>query len=246
MLKKILQEFLAKIFLTSFIITMLNRIQSQNTFTGCPKPKKVLPRLKTAFESTLPDLRSPSKLMFLSPEELASREKEFKDLNERLHFVRDFIKTLYQDGDLVEHFRGFIGCIKVFNVANCDEFAEITKIILRINGIKKCDMYSLYAKKINSKEPPRMLDHAVTAIKVPKRKNNKQTQKPFIPNKHTIIADMWLNGFIGKISDAKTLYKKIGLKDDEIIMLKPLPTIEPDKKCFEKIKQEFPTLKIKA
>lgn len=246
MLKKILQEFLAKNFLTSFITNMINSIQSQNTFTGYQKPKRVLPHLKRAFESTLPNLRSPSKSMFLSPDELASREKEFKDLNGRLHFVRDFIKTLYQDAGLVEHFRGFIGCIKAFNVANCDEFAEITKIILRMNGVKNCDMFSLYAKKINSKEEPRMLDHAITAIKVPKRKNNKRNQKPFIPNKHIIIADMWLDGFVGKVSEAKKIYKKIGLKDDEIIMLKPLPTLEPDKKCFDKIKQEFPTLKIKA
>lgn len=115
-----------------------------------------------------------------------------------------------------------------------------------MNGIKNCDMFAVYAKEINSRKPPRSLDHAVVALNVPKSKNNKLTCKPFLPAKHTVFVDMWLDGFIGKTKDTKALFKKIGLGDNETIMLKPLKTYEPDNKSFEKIKEEFPKLSIKV
>ena len=225
---------------------MINNINSKYTFTGRPKTHKILPKLKFVFNETLPDLRSPSKACFLSPEEFAAKQPEIKDLEDRLNFIRYFIKSLYRDGGVSEHFRGLIGCVKAFKVANCDEFAEITKTICRMNGIKNCDMFAVYAKEINSRKPPRSLDHAVVALNVPKSKNNKLTCKPFLPAKHTVFVDMWLDGFIGKTKDTKALLKKIGLGDNETIMLKPLKTYEPDNKSFEKIKEEFPKLSIKV
>lgn len=225
---------------------MINNINSKYTFTGRPKTHKILPKLKFAFSETLPDLRSPSKACFLSPEEFADKQPEIKEIEDRLKFVRYFVKSLYRDGGISEHFRGLIGCVRAFKVANCDEYAEITKTICRLNGIKNCDTFAIYAKEINSRKPPRPLDHAVVALNVSKNKNNKESCKPFIPTKHTIFADMWLDGFIGKTPQARELFKKIGLKDNEIIMLKPLKTYEPDKAAFEKIKNEFPKLSIKV
>lgn len=222
---------------------MINNIQSQNTFTGKPQAlKKILPATKNAFFKTFQDLQSPSKALFLSKDEFEMKKKEITDINNRLGFVRKFIDTLFADGGLVEYFRGTIGCVKAFKVANCSEYAEITKTILKMNGVKKCDMFELFAQKGNSNEPPRSLNHAITAINIPKSKNNKRIQKPFIPSKNTIIADMWLDGYIGKVKNSKNVYKKIGLMDDEIILFKPMPTFEPNEECFASIRKEFPTL----
>lgn len=216
---------------------MINNSQNIH-FEAKKNLKKVLPKVKNAIADTLPGIRYPNKLatpgLPLSP--------EVKDLNNRLGFVRAFIKTLYPEGGVVEYFRGQIGIIQAFKVAHCDEMAEISKTALKSNGIKNCDIFQLFAKKANSNERPRPLDHTVTVIGVKKSLNNKQSGRPFTPRKGITIFDFYLDGFIGGIKRAKKKYAIFGLKPDETLMLKPLKSYEPDKKTFEKVKKEFPKL----
>ena len=54
----------------------------------------------------------------------------------------------------------------------------------------------------------------------------------------------WPNGFVGNIKKAKELYRIFGLKNDEKLLLKPQPTLEPNKECFDRILKDFPQLKI--
>lgn len=220
----------------------MNKTDCVTNFNGKVNIKRTLPKVRKAFDETFKDLRSPSKAKFMEEKEVPELFGDIAELNRRLDFVRKFVGNLTLEGGLPEYFRGLVGCVKAFKVANCDEYAEITKTICRMNGIRKCDMYSLLARKVNSKDAPRSLDHAVVAINVPKKRNNKFIRKPFIPDKNIVILDFWSDGFIGSISHAKNLYKNFGLADNEEILLKPLKSYEPDKEAFAKIKKDFPKL----
>lgn len=219
---------------------MLDYINSNYSisFSARPNLKKMVPKVENAIFKTIPDVESPNKHVIAG--DISS--DTFKDLNIRLGFIRAFIETLYPEGGLPEYFRGLIGLVQAFKVANCDELAEITKTALKINGIKNCDIFALYAKKPNSKEAPRKLDHAITAIGVKKSKNNKQTSRPFIPNPNTVIVDTYLDGYIGTAKGCKKKYSIFGLKPDEILMFQPIKTYEPDKASIEKVRNAFPTL----
>ncbi len=231
---------------TCFIRTMIiNKTDYTNNFNGRVNVKRTLPKVRKAFDDTFKDLRSPSKAKFMDEKDVLVKFGDIAELNRRLDFVRKFVGSLSLEGGLPEYFRGLVGCVKAFKVANCDEYAEITKTICRMNGIRKCDMYSLFARKLNSKEAPRSLDHAIVAINVSKNRNNKFIRKPFITDKNTMIVDFWSDGFIGNVSSAKNKYKKLGLMEDEELLLKPLKSYEPNKDAFAKIKKEFPKLYLK-
>ncbi len=204
--------------------------------------KKILPQVRDAINQTMPGIESPQKLMRDETVEAAY----LKDVNNKLGFLRAFIKTLYSDGGLPEHFRGLISLVRGFKVANCDELAEITKTVLKANNIKNSDIFSLAARNPRTKEPPRPLDHVITAINVPKYKNNKVTGEPFVPSPSTRIIDMWLdNGYVGTIKYAKKRYKIFGLKPGEQLMLCPMKTLEPDTEALKAVRKEFPTLILK-
>lgn len=218
---------------------MIDNINHNNiNFQARQNLKQTLPKISRAIQQTLPDIECPNKYVLKGD----TTSEEFKELNFRLGFVREFCKTFYRDGGLSEHFRGLIGIVKSFKVANCDEFAEITNTTLKANNIKNCDMFELYAGKPNSKEKPRGLDHMITAIGVKKNHNNKQTPRPFIPRPNTIIIDSYLDGYIGTAKSGKKKYKIFGLQPDEILMFKPVKNLEPDKTSLELVKKEFPGL----
>ena len=221
---------------------MDNNINPNISFTARPKINKILPKAQEKFKDFCTDVQSPSHMRyFAQADELCP--STVRDLNKRLRFTREFRKSLIEDGGLPGYFRGFIGIVKSFKVANCDEFAEIMKVILRMNRVKKCDIFGVYAQKGN--EAPRNLDHCVTVLNVPKSKNNKKNRVPFVPKDNVKIIDMWWpNGFVGNPQKAKKIYKIFGLKEDEKLMLRPLNTFEPNKECFERILNEFPQLKI--
>ncbi len=207
-------------------------------FKARPKLKKILPKVINAISQTMPDIENPSKYAIAGN----TASDTFKELNNRLGFIRKFIKTLYPDGGLPEYFRGLIGIVGTFKVANCDELSEITKTVLKANGVKHCDMFELCALKPNSKEQPRELDHLVTAIGVKKSQNNKQQKCPFVPHPDTIIVDTYLDGYIGKAKNCRKKYKIFGLNPDEILMLKPVSSFEPDKASLDIIKEKYPSL----
>ncbi len=222
---------------------MISNIENNCSFTGRPNIKKILPRAKSVFAEQFRDVQSPSAIRHFLPDD-EIYPTQVRELNKKLRFTREFRKSLLADGQKPEYFRGFVGILKTFKVANCDEFAEFMKIILRINKIKNCDMYALYSQKGNAK--PSSLDHCIVALNIPKSKNNKIKRIPFQPKDNVKIIDMWWqNGFIGNVKKAKKLYKALGLKDDEKLLLRPLNTPEPDKKCFDRILKDFPQLKIK-
>lgn len=223
-----------------------NYTNTTNTlnFTARPNLKKILPQVRAAFNKTLPDIQSPTRLhTFLNETEKSARAAEITELNNRTGFVRKFIDTLYRDGGQPEHFRGLIGIIKAFKAANCSEYAEITKTILNLNGVKNCDMFAVFAKKKN--QPPRALDHAIVALGIKKSHNNKKTQQLFQPPAGTKIIDMWYDGYIGTIKGAHKKFRELGLQQDETILLKPLSTYEMDKEAKTVVKQAFPQLIIK-
>lgn len=222
-----------------------NSLKNKNcNFTAKPNLKKVLPQVKNAFNKTLPGIQSPTRLhTFLSEAERIARDAEINELNDRTGFVRKFIETLYNDGGLSEYFRGLIGIIQAFKVANCGEYAEITKTILKLNGIKNCDMFAVFAKKKN--EPPRALDHAIVALGIKQSHNNKKTKQLFQPPAGTKIIDMWYDGYTGTIKGAHKKFRALGLQQDETILLKPLTTYEMDKEAKTVIEQAFPQLIIK-
>lgn len=216
-------------------------------FSGRPKLKKILPQIKQAFNTTLPDIESPTRIdTFLPLGQRIIQDAEIKELDQKIRFVRHFIESLIPDEGLAGYFRGQIGIVKAFKVANCGEYAEITKSILKINGIKNCDMFGVFAKKANSKDAPRSLDHAIVAFNVKKSHNNKKTAEPFIPRPGIRIIDMWYNGYIGTIKGAHKKFRNIGLMPGETIMLKPLKTYEPNNEAFEAIRRDFPRVLIKT
>jgi len=219
---------------------MLDNINSKFSFGTRTNLKKTLPKVSRAIKETLPDVQCPNKYVLAGD----TTSQEFKELNFRLGFVRQFCKTLYQEGGLAEHFRGLIGVVKAFKVANCDEFAEITKTVLKTNGIKDCDIFELYAKNPNSKEQPRRLDHMVTAIGIKKNLNDKQNLRPFVPRSGAIIMDTYLDGYIGTVKSCQKRYQIFGLQPNEILMLKPVKTYEPDKDAIDTVKNSFPGLLI--
>ena len=220
----------------------MDNINANISFTARPKVKKIIPKAAKKFKSFCAGVESPSYMCYFTPADELSRTA-LKDANLRLGFSRTFRKNLLGEGGLPEYFRGFVGIIKAFKVANCDEFSELMKIILRMNKVKRCDMFALYSQKAN--ETPKALDHCVVALNVPKARNNKKNRVPFVPKDNVKIIDMWWpNGFVGNVKKAKELYKIFGLQKDEKLLLKPQPTLEPDKKCFDRILKDFPQLKI--
>ena len=212
------------------------------SFTGRPKVNEILPKARDAFNAVLPELRSPTKFEYDFFENKPKTKEEMLELNDRLRFVRSFLENIYKEEGKIGYFKSQIGLVKAFNVANCYEFAEIGKTILRMNKIKNADIFALYAKSPNG--TIRDLDHGICAINVGKSRNNKANPVPFVAKPNTKIFDMWLNGFIGKVKNARKIYRQIGLKDDEVLMLKPLKTLEPDNKCLNRVQEEFPKLQL--
>ncbi len=226
---------------------MINNVQNNNfSFTGKSPLLKDIKQVKRIFFSEFKDVKSPARYELLPPEKQQELAPEIKELSDRLKFVRHFNKTLYEDGGLPEVFRGLIGCVKAFKVGNCAEFAEIGKTILKMNGIKNCDIYTLHAKAPDG--TLRNLDQTLIAFKVPKTKNNPLTKRNgtyFRPAEDIRILDLWLGGFSGKVKQARKKYRILGMKPDDQLILKPENTYEPDLETIEKLKKEFPKLMFK-
>ncbi len=223
-------------------MTNYNNINTNISFTSRPNTKKIIPKAQRVFKQFCTGIDSPTYIrQFKHRDDICP--SIFEDLNIKLGFAREYRETLIDVGGLPEYFKGFLNIIKTMRVANCSEFSEIMKIILKLNKVRRCDMFAICSQKGNSS--PKMLDHCIVALNVPKSKNNKLKQIPFVPKDNVIIVDMWWpNGFIGNIKKAKELYKIFGLEKDEKLMLRPIYTHEPNKKCFEKILTEYPQLKI--
>ena len=201
----------------------MDNINANISFTARPKVKKIIPKAAKKFKSFCAGVESPSYMCYFTPADELSRTA-LKDANLRLGVSRTFRKNLLGEGGL-------------------PEFSELMKIILRMNKVKRCDMFALYSQKAN--ETPKALDHCVVALNVPKARNNKKNRVPFVPKDNVKIIDMWWpNGFVGNVKKAKELYKIFGLQKDEKLLVKPQPTLEPDKKCFDRILKDFPQLKI--
>lgn len=225
---------------------MINMHPQTISFTGKSRLAKDVANIEKVFKKTFPNLSSPSKFdIFYSEQEKLKHATKIKEFSNRLSFIRGYIQSLYSDGGIPEYFRGLIGIVKVFGVANCDEYAEILKTIFKLNGVKKVDMFSLYAIDEFKRSKPRALDHMVTALGVSKNKNQKQSGKIFIPSNHTKIIDFWLDGKVRNYKDAKQCYKILGLKDHEKLAFKPVKSYEPDVGAFNAILKDFPSLKVK-
>lgn len=212
------------------------------TFSGRPKTNNIVKEAQRKFEKFCYGIQSPSFIRYFTYHDDFC-PSEIRDLNYKLKITRIYRKSLFDEGKLAEYFKGFISNVKAFRVANCDEFSEIMKIILKMNKVKKCDMFAIYAQKQN--ETPRPLDHCVVALNVKKSQNNKKKRIPFVPKKNVKIIDMWWpNGLIGSIKKVHKLYKIFGLEGNEKLLLRPIRTLEPDKKCLDEISRYFPQLKI--
>lgn len=230
----------------NFYFNMINQIKSINSFSGRSRIVNDIKDVRKAFDKTFPNLRSVSRCnIFYSEKEKLEHVADIKDISDKLKFVRSYIKILYNEGGIPEHFRGLIGIIKAFNVANCDEYAEIVKTILRLNGVKKVDIFELYAIDNFHRIKPRKLDHMITAIGVSKGKNQKQKGRVFIPSNNTKIIDFWLDNKVRKYKDVKDTYKIFGLNDSEKLAFKAVKSYEPNQEAFDVIIKQFPTLKIK-
>lgn len=218
-------------------------INDKTTFLARPNPKHIIPKAKETFRKTFNDIQSPSHVCYFEdPDKMVG--SEIREMNERLRFVRNFLEILYKEGGIMEHFSGLLKLVKIFNIANCGEYAEIMKVILKINNVKKCDIYALYAK--DNMQKIRRLDHCIIGLNVSKSKNNKIIKKPFIPNKHVKIIDMWWpNCFIGNVKEAQKKYKIFGLTNNDTLMLRPVKTLEPDKETINEILIKMPELKIR-
>ncbi len=222
---------------------MNNSINNNYSFTGKSQFSKNITNVKKVFNREFKDVKSPSRYEMLPIEKKQELADEIKDLSDRLKFIRKFNKTFYQDGGLPEVFRGLIGCVQAFKVGNCAEFAEIGKTILKMNGIKNCDIFTLHAKTPDGSI--RNLDHTLIAFKIPSTKNNPVTKVNgiyFVPSNDTHILDLWLDGFSGKIKQAKKKYRILGLNSEDRLLLKPENTYEPDLKTIKELKKAFPKL----
>lgn len=225
---------------------MNNNIKNNYNFTGKSQFSKNIKQVKRIFNKEFHDVKSPAKYEMLPQEKQQELAGEIKDLSDKLKFIRKFSQTFYLDGGLPEVFRGLIGCVKAFKVGNCAEFAEIGKTILKMNGIKNCDIYTLHAKTPNG--IIKDLDQTLIAFKVPKTKNNPITKRNgtyFEPTNDTQILDLWLDGFSGSVKQAKKKYQILGLNHNDRLLLKPENTYEPDIKTIETLKKQFPKLVFK-
>lgn len=223
---------------------MINNIQSI-AFTGKNNIEPKIKKIRKAFDNYFPDLKSPSRMrLFANRDDKFINSKELTDISEKLSFVRYYKKTLYPEGGAAEYFSGLFGIVKAFKVANCDEYAEMLKTILRLNGFKKVDIFELYAQDASKKDAPRRLDHIITAIDVSNKKNQKQSGKLFMPSNFTRILDFWLDDKVRTYKEAKDCYKIFGLKDSDSLLLKPVKSYEPSKDAFDAIIKKFPMLKL--
>lgn len=213
------------------------------SFTGKINAKKILPKAIRAFNNTFSNVQSPSKICFFAdPDTFCG--SQIRHLNKNLKTIRDVIQITGIENGAAERFYGLFKFVKLYNVANGSEFAEIMKTILRLNKVKNCDVFALYAK--DNYKNIRRLDHCIVGLNVPKARNNKQICKPFIPPKSVKIIDMWWpNGFVGNPKEAKKLYKVFGLESSETLMLKPLKTFEPNNEAFNAILENMPQLKVR-
>lgn len=225
---------------------MINNINSQYSFTGKSPLTKNIKLVKQAFFNEFQDIKKPASFRNLSPEQKLEKAEEIKEANLWLKVTREFNKTAYEEGGNFEVFRRLIDMFKTFKVGNCAEHAEIGKTICKMNNIKNCDIFTLHAKAPDGKV--RDLDQTIIAFKVPKSKNNRTTKKNgnlFEPLKNTVIFDLYMNGFSGKVQKSRKIYEKhFGLKPDEKLLFKPENTYEPDIQTIEKLKKEFPQLLI--
>ena len=220
---------------------MINNNYSQLNFGRKANLPQTLNNVRTAFKKEFRDVESPSYYRMIAPETI--EQEQLLDLENKLRFVRAFSKTLIGDEGLLGHFRGKIGLMQGFKVANCDEYAEVGKTVLRMNGVKDADMFRLYAK--TPAGTIRDLDHEIVAVGISKSKNNygkKQKNEMFEPRKGAMIFDMWLNGFIGKVKNCRKAFRQIGLKDDEKLMFAPVRTYEADNTILTSLKDKYPRL----
>lgn len=224
---------------------MMNNINNNFSFTGRSPLPSNMKKVKQIFYKEFKDVKSPAKYEMLPVEKQQELAQEIKEASNMLRFLRKFSKTFYVDGGLYEVFRGLIGCVKTFKVGNCAEFAEIGKTILKMNGIKNCDIYTLHARTPDGSV--KNLDQTLIAFKVPKTKNNRMTKingTMFEPSQDTPILDLWLDGFAGKVKQAKKKYQILGLNPEDKLLLKPENTYEPDLITLENLRKEYPNLVI--
>lgn len=224
-----------------FIVNMINNNYPQISFGRKVKLPQKLNEVRTVFQREFSEVESPTHYRRLIPENI--EVAKLNELENKLRFVRAFSKTLIPDEGLPGFFRGIIGFMQSFKVANCDEYAEVGKTVLKMNGVKDCDMFRLYAKGADGSV--RDLDHEIVAVGISKSKNNygkKKKGEMFEPRKGAMIFDMWLNGFIGKVKNSRKAYRQIGLKDDEKLMFRPVNTYEADKEILTSLREKFPKL----
>lgn len=222
---------------------MIDKINSKASFSGRAQLPVNIKQVKRVFYSEFKDIKSPSRLEMLSLDKLNELNIDLQELKNRLAFLRKFSKTFYQDGGIPEVFRGLLGCVKAFKVANCAEYAEIGKTICKMNGINNCDIFTLHAKAPNGEI--RTLDHTIIAFKVPKSKNSPITKRngyEFVPMQDVRILDLWLDGFSGTVRQAKDKYKILGLNSSDTLLFKPENTFEPNLETINLLRENFPNL----
>lgn len=222
---------------------MINKIQSQSTFTGKSQLKSNIKLARRVFFAEFADVKKPASYSSLPKEKQAELAKEIKESNMILRVIRELQRTAFEEGGNYEVFRRLIGMLKTFKVGNCAELAETGKTICKMNGLKNCDIFTLHAKSPDGKV--RELDQTIIAFKVPNSLNNRATKKNgtlFTPKKDTIIFDLYMNGFYGNVRQSRKLYKGFGLKPEDKLLFKPENTYEPNKETLNKLKQTFPKL----
>jgi len=213
------------------------------TFCGKPNSKKVLANVKRVFNENFPNLKSPWKYYYFD-DDMPVTKNELLDIDEILKNIRKILTTPSSKKNPDRIFPKYIQAIKTYKVANCREHAEIANLILKINKIKKCDIFSVFVKKPNGRIFD--IDHCVAALNVSKAKNNKISQKPFIPSKQVKIVDLWWpECFIGNKNEAKKIYEKFNINDDDEILLKPMKSFKINKKIIKIMEKLIPSLKIK-
>ena len=249
MLNFFLQEFfynIAKNFFTRFKTYMINNFNNNFTFTGKSPLTKNIKLVKKAYMAEFRDVKKPASFHQLSPKEQLEKAEEIKEANMLLKVIREFNKMSFAEGGNFEVFRRLIGMMKTFKVGNCAEIAETGKTICHMNGIKNSDIFTLHAKSKDGKTRP--LDHTIIAFKVPKSKNNittKNNETLFEPTPDTRILDLYLDGKMIKVKDAKKVYSLFGLKVSEKLLFRPERTYEPTVETIELLKKAYPKFVIK-
>lgn len=147
----------------------------------------------------------------------------------KINKMRDYKKAYETKPTLVEKAKSLFSTIKLFQLGNCGESAELAFMFAKINNIKDCVIAGLYHPKGND------YDHAVLFVK---------GKKPY-------IIDPWL-GFADYIPNAIKRYQGefkncFELLDDEQIIFKEEPHVlnyDFTKKEVNKLKKAYSQYKL--